>query len=181
MRLPEIAIFVGAQALASCGYRPVYGAAGLERLHVKIVRALVADASAVDEVADGMREELARAAALASGDGYPRAEVEVLRADETSEGLAAGSSGPVARAFDVGLVARAWIVRAAGGPRQSDTGDMRSDEVITVDESAGALDPRAAVFHHADARRAAARRLGRKLAGKLAGYPAANEEPFELP
>lgn len=181
MRLHEIAIFAFLQAPASCGYRPIYGAVGLERLHVRIVRALVADAAAVDEVADGMREELARAGVLASGDGYPRAEVEVLRADESSEGIAAGSSGPVARGVDVGVVARAWIVRTAGGPRKSDTGDMRCDEVIAVDETAGALDPRAAAFHDADARRAAARRLGRKLAAKLAGYPAADEEPYDLP
>jgi hypothetical protein len=181
MRLRAVAILTFLQLLASCGYRPIYGGAGRERLHVKVVRTLVPDATAVDEVADGMREELARAGALASGDGYPRAEVEVLRADETSEGVAASSSGPIARAVDVGVVARAWIVLAAGGPQQSDTGDVRCDEVITVDRSGGALDPRAAVFHDADARRAAARRLGRKLAAKLEGYPAANEEPFELP
>jgi hypothetical protein len=181
MRVVAVSLLAVGWLVASCGYRPIYGGGGLEPLHVTIVRAIVPDATAVDEVASGLRDELARAGALAPGDGYPRAEVEVLRSDETSEGVAAGSNGPVARAVEVGLVARAWIVRAADGLHQSDTGDLRSDQVIVVDESGGLLDPRAAVFHTADARRSAARRLGRKLAAKLLGYGAATEEPFELP
>ncbi|HXX69433.1 MAG TPA: hypothetical protein VEK07_19775 [Polyangiaceae bacterium] len=181
MRAARLLSLGGACLMASCGYHPIYGGGGVEPLHVTVVRTLVPDATAVDEVASGMREELARSGALAPGDGYPRAEVEVLRSDETSEGIAAGSNGPVARGIEVGLVARAWIVRGAGGAPQLDTGDLRSDEVITVDESGGLLDPRAALFHTADARRSAARRLGRKLAAKLLGYPGATEEPFELP
>lgn len=181
MRAAGLCFLAGVRLIASCGYHPIYGGTGFEPLHVKIVRTLVPDATAVDEVASGMREELSRSGALAPGDGYPRAEVEVLRSDETSEGIAAGASGPVARGIEVGLAARAWIVRVPHGPPQSDTGDLRSDEVVTVDESGGLLDPRAAVFHTADARRSAARRLGRKLAAKLLGYPAVTEEPFELP
>lgn len=181
MRAVASYLLAGGCLVASCGYRPVYGEGRLEPLHVTLVRVLVADATAVDEVADGLREELARSGALASGDGYPRAEIEVLRSEEASEGVTAGPNGPVARGIDVGLVARAWIVRAAGSPPQSDTGDLRAAEVIAVDESGGVLDPRAAVFHTADARRSAARRLGRKLAAKLLGYPAATDEPFDPP
>jgi hypothetical protein len=137
----------------------------------------VPDAVAADEVASGVREELARAGALEAGEGYPRVEIEVLRGDETSEGVAAGSSGPLARGTGVAVVARAWVASAENAPPQADTGDMRAEESIAVDEAAaGGADPRASFFHHADASRAAARRLGRKLAARLLGQPSASED-----
>jgi len=165
----------------ACGYHALYGGAVPDHLHVKLVRTLVADAVASDEVASGAREELARQGALSAGDGYPRVEIEVLRADEASEGITAGANGPLARATDVGISARAWLVRAAGATAESDTGDLRAQEVITVDVTEGALDPRASGFHHADALRAAARRLGRKLAQRVLGLPAAGEDASEGP
>jgi hypothetical protein len=160
----------------SCGYRSVYPPGG-ERLHVKVVRMLVPDAVACDEVASGVREELARGGSLEAGEGYPRVEIEVLRASETSEGVAAVAGSPQARATDVSVVARAWIVRAEGAAPERDTGDLRTDEAITIDERAGTPDPRADLFHVPEARRAAARRLGKKLAQRLLGLPAASEEP----
>ncbi len=164
---------------SSCGYRAVYATAAEARLHVKLLRTLAPDSVASDEVAAGVRDELARAGMLEPGDGYPRAEIEVLRSDEASEGIAASSGEPVARATDIGLVARAWVARAAGAVPEQDTGDLRAQEVIAVDETnggAGMRDPRASAFHTADALRAAARRLGRKLARRLMGHPAASED-----
>ncbi|HEY6463174.1 MAG TPA: hypothetical protein VIY73_23555, partial [Polyangiaceae bacterium] len=73
-------------SLSACGYRAVYASGAPARLHVKVVASHVPDAIAADEVAAGLREELAKAGALAAGEGYPRVEVEVLRADEASEG-----------------------------------------------------------------------------------------------
>ncbi len=162
-------------APSGCGYAAVYGSAAPARLHVKLVRTLVPDGIASDEVAAGVREELARAGALDGGEGFPRVEVEVLRADEASEGITATSQAPVSRATDVGLAARAWIVRAPGAPPESDTGDLRVEETITVDEGPSGPDPRASAFHEPDALRAAARRLGRRLAAKVTGEPAAND------
>ncbi len=80
-----------ALALAACGYKPIAGAAGAggERLHVVLASSNVPDAIASDEVVAGVRDELARAGALAAGDGYPRCEVEVLRADEAAAKAAA--------------------------------------------------------------------------------------------
>lgn len=177
---PRAHLLLFALTLASlapaCGYQPVYGGAGAGALHVKVVRSLVADVVAGDEVASGVREELARAGALAPGEGYPRVEIEVLRADEASEGVQAGASGPVARATDVGIVARAWIVRAPGSEAQSETGDLRAEETLAVDEGPSTPDPRASTFHHADALRAAARRLGRALGARVLGLPASSEE-----
>src|ERR1700685_2659326 len=83
-----IPLFLSSSPILSCGYQSVYAAGSPGRLHVKVVRSLVADAVAADEVASGVREELARAGALEAGEGYPRVEIEVLRADETSEGIA---------------------------------------------------------------------------------------------
>ncbi|HEX4447960.1 MAG TPA: hypothetical protein VH044_14530 [Polyangiaceae bacterium] len=163
-----------------CGYRAVYGSIREPPLHVKLVRTLIPDVVASDEVATGLREELAREGTLAAGEGFPRIEVEVLRADESSEGIAAGPGGPVARGTDVGIAARAWIVRAPGAPPESDTGDLRAEETIAVDETTGSAgtepDPRASAFHEADALRAAARRLGRRLAYKVTGQPAASDD-----
>ncbi|HEY8078808.1 MAG TPA: hypothetical protein VIF62_31970 [Labilithrix sp.] len=161
--------------LAACGYRPVAGASG-ERLHVVLSSTNVPDAVATDEVVAGVRDELARAGALEPGDGYPRCEIEVLRADEASEGVAAvpnqdGKLLPTSRATRVGVLARGWIVRANGGPRERDTGDLRAMETVAV-----AADARAATFSHDDALRAAGRRAGRRLATRLLGLPAASDE-----
>lgn len=151
----------------SCGYQAVYGDSAAARLHVRLARTLVADSVASDEVLSGMREELARLGALAAGDGFPRAEVEVSLADDASEAIAVVDGGPAARATEVSLVARAWIVRASGEPRESDTGDMRAEDVIAIDETAGVLDLRASAFRESDALRAAGHRLGRALARRL--------------
>lgn len=159
----------------ACGYHPVYSAGPQGKLHVKVVKSLVPDAVAADEVASGVREELVRAGALEAGEGYPRVEIEVLRADESSEGVMAGADAPVARGTGVAMIARAWVASSADAPAVADTGDMRAEETIAVDVAAGQPDPRANAFHHADALRAAARRLGHKLGARVLGQPAASE------
>jgi hypothetical protein len=171
-----------ALALAACGYHAVYGPATSARLHVKVVRALIADSIATDEVAAGMRDELAREGLLESGDGYPRAEIEVLQADDRSEGIAASGGMPSARATHFAVVARAWVVTAAGADPEDDTGDVRGDQVIAIDSasaSGAGIDSRATIFHDADALRAAARRVGRTLARKVVGEPAASDEVLD--
>jgi hypothetical protein len=166
-------------ALVACGYHAVYGEHSPPKLHVVLVRTLIPDVVASDEVVAGLREELSRAGALEPGDGFPRVEVEVLRADEASEGIQAGPNGPVSRATDVGLAARAWIVRAEGAAPESDTGDLRTEETIAVDESASGPDPRASAFHEADALRAAARRLGRRLGDRVTGQPGSSDDAIQ--
>lgn len=181
-RCEWLLIFLSSGAHLSCGYHAVYGGEAPARLHVKLVRCLVADAVAGDEVASGVRQELAQEGALEPGDGWPRAEIEVLRADEASEGIGVRAGAPVARGIDIGVVARAWIAPAPGAAPLHDTGDMRAVDLLAVDDTpAGTLAPdqRAAGFHQADALRAAARRLGHKLGRKLLGRPAATEEARE--
>lgn len=149
------------------------------KLHVKVVRTLVPDAVASDEVANGLRDELAGEGALEPGEGWPCAEIEVLRSYEASDGIAVVAGAPLARGTDVALVARAWIAPAAGASHLHDTGDMRSAGIAVTDESAGALDPRQSGFHHVDALRAAGRRLGHKLARKLIGHPVTSEDAID--
>ncbi len=169
----------------SCGYHPVYGGHEGERFHVVLSRSIVADAIAAGEVVSGAREALAREGALAGGDGYPRIEVEVLRADEASEGIAAPSDagigasaggGPRARATEVGLVARAHVVREPGAPEERDTGDVRATDLVASDFAQGVPDPRSDAFHHEDALRNVAHRLGARLALRILGVPTASDE-----
>jgi hypothetical protein len=180
---PAIAVAVALALAASsgCGYRPLYAAspqAGLGGMHVALVRTLVPDAVASDEVVAGVRDALSRASLLQAGEGFPRVEVEVLREDEESRGIADVAGQPVSRASGLGLVARAWVVPSAGAPQEDDTGDMRAEDVVAVDETvAGVRDPRASAFHTGDALRATARKLGRKLGERLMGLPAASDDP----
>jgi hypothetical protein len=162
--------------LASCGYRPLYGAAQSERYAVVLASTEIPDRIATDEVVAGVRDELAKMGAYASGNAYPRIEVEVLRADEASEGIAArpnrdGVLLPEARATEAGIVARAWLVRAHDAPRERDTGDVRAAQIVDV-----APDARSATFRGVDALRASARRVGRTMGQRLLGLPAASDE-----
>lgn len=170
-----------ALVLAGCGYHALNGPRDASaRCDVELARSLVPDAALADEVVAGVREELARAGALG---GPARCRVEVLRIDEASAAVAAvrgpaegGGEGallPSSRATRVGVVGRAeWA--SGPGPGASvlhDTADVRAFETVAV-----ATDARAATFRHADALRAAGRRLGRRLAQRLLGRPAPNDE-----
>ena len=162
--------------LSGCGYRALYAAPDGERLHVALARSLVPDAVASDEVLSGLREQLAREGALAGGGGYPRVEVEVLRIDESADGIAAVRGQPRARATEVGLVARAWLVRSEGASPERDTGDVRAMDLVGVDTALTLADPRRDALHHADAVRAVARRVGKRLAARILGHPVAVDE-----
>jgi hypothetical protein len=171
--IPLLAFLSSCSILSACGYAPLYPSSGAgTKLHVVLVRSLVPDAAASDEVASGAREQLARDGALAPGDGYPRVEIEVLREDETSDAIAApnGVNAPVARGLDVALVARAWVVASPDSPREHDTGDMRAADLVAPQATA-----RTELVSQLDASRAVARRVGRRLALKVLGHPAASE------
>jgi hypothetical protein len=171
-RLSALALALMAGA---CGYTPLRAGAGGGRLHVALAESKVPSAVVSDEVLAGVREELARAGTLAPGEGFPRCEVEILRADEASEGIAARPDGsglaPQSRATRVGLVARAWVVRERGAERERDTGDVRAFETVSV-----TADARSSSFRHDDALRAAGRRVGQRLAARVLGLPSGADE-----
>ncbi|HEX7604570.1 MAG TPA: hypothetical protein VF316_23290 [Polyangiaceae bacterium] len=158
--------------LASCGYRPLYGGAPPRALHVHLSRVAVADTVVATEVERGAREALAREGALLAGDGYPRLEIEVLRIDETSEGVATTPFiTPQARGTRLGVLARAYVQAREGAPAEADTGDMRTSDLVTSPLG----DPKAELFGREDTLRAVARRLGQKLAGRAMGHPVPSE------
>jgi hypothetical protein len=174
---------VVALAGLACGYAPVYGPRSAERFSVVLVRSLVPEAAATEEVLAGVRERFARERALSPGDGYPRVELEVLRADEASAAVtawpAAGASNgervPLARGMDVTLVARAWLRRAPEAEPERDTGDLTASALLSIATEQGARDPRAYLFSQADALRAVGRQLGARVAMRVLGFPAPSE------
>jgi len=182
--------FLVTLALGACGYRPLYGGErGDDRFAVVGATPLVADASVVSEVHAGLRAGLARGGALRGGNGYPRVVVEVLRIDTTSEGVEAapggtraaavgglpiasgGARSPLARGTRVGVLARAWVERAPGAARERETGDLRA-----VDAMGAEADARLEALRFDDASRAAARRLGERLARRVLGEPDAPDD-----
>jgi hypothetical protein len=183
-------MWIGIAGLASCGYRPLYGGDRAdERFCVVGTTPLVADASVVAEVQAGMRSGLSRGGALRSGKTYPCVVVEVLRIDATSEGISAvpggsrrespgglpispgGAPSPLARGTRVGVLARAWVERAAGAVHERETGDLRTADVMQAEG-----DARLEAFRLDDALRAAARRLGQRLARRVLGEPDAPDD-----
>lgn len=166
--------------VVGCGYHAVYGGNVEEKLHVHLARAPVADAAAADEVVSGAREQLAREGALASGDGFPRLEIEVTRIDETSAGVLSDGTQPHASGTYRAVIARAWIVTREGADRTRDTGDLRTEDLAAAQTSAVA-DELAAM----DGARAVARRLGRRIALRALGHPTSSDglgrEPAPLP
>ncbi len=163
--------------LTGCGYQADYAQRAPERFSVVVTEARNADAIAADEVASGVRDELARRGALSSSN-FPRIEVQVLRQDERAESIARSAGGtPEARALTVGLVARGWIRMHRSDEPVRDTGDLRASDVRAVDrDGTGAPSLRADALHDEDARSAVARRLGERMARRILGDPVAPGE-----
>lgn len=155
----------------ACGYEPLYATPGGEAYHVHLATNHTASAVVAQEVVRGVRDALAKEGALAPGDGFPRIEVEVLRADETSEGVMQAQeiqgTEPRARATELSIVARAFVARREGGAAELDTGDVRAEDLA----GAPLDDPNREVWLREDALRAAARRLGGRIAMRILGHP----------
>ncbi|HSQ67470.1 MAG TPA: hypothetical protein VLM85_29875 [Polyangiaceae bacterium] len=157
--------------LAACGYQPLYATPAGEAFHVHLAKNQVASAMVAEEVVRGAREALVKDGALASGEGYPRLEIEVLRADESSEGIVREPGDvPAARASDLAVIARAYVVRHAGAPPELDTGDVRAQEMVGAP-----TDSSREAWQREDSLRAVARRLGSKLALRVLGHPSSGE------
>lgn len=176
----SVAIASCASNALGCGYAPLHASQGpsrfRERYAVVLASSDVPDVVTTDEVLAGVREELAKAEALETGADYPRCGIEVLRVDESAEGISAtpnrtGRLMPDSRATRLGVVARAWVVRNATDEHHGDTGDVRAFETTSVASSS-----RAATFQYDDGLRSAARRVGHKLGARILGIPAASED-----
>ena len=62
-------------------------------------------------------------------------------------------------------------MRAPGAERERDTGDVRAVETVAV-----VGDARSATFRQSDALRVAGRRVGKRLAGRIMGFPSPSDE-----
>ncbi len=164
---------------ASCGYRPAYGERRpQERLTVVAAPPKIPRPSAVQAAVAGARARLSRAGVLTSGTAYPRLVIELVRIDEKSSGIqatrdATGARAPLARGSHIAVVGRAWVEPGAGRAPLRDTGDMRR-----IERRGAAADPVAEAVLHDDAIRAAARRLGSSLAGRVLGEVEPSVEPL---
>jgi len=161
----------------SCGYEPLYATPAGEAYHVHLAKNATASAIVAEEVVRGARETLAREGTLAPGDGYPRIEIEVLRADETSAGILATETPrgqePQATASDLAIVARGYVVRRAGASPDFDTGDLRDDALA----AAPLGDAERELWQREDSLRAVGHRLGGRIVLRLLGHPVVAAPP----
>ncbi len=165
----------GTVAWCGCGYRSLHAQqAASEQFAVVGAPPLAGDAALVAEVEAGVRYGLAEMGALRAGRDYPRVVVELLRLDVASEGIARlGPDLPLARGTRVGVVARAWVERSEAAPRERDTGDTRTWDVMAAES-----DARQEALRFGDATRASARRLGGHLARRVLGLPSPDDVGF---
>lgn len=170
---PALSLAV-ALAFGGCGYR--LGHAPADPLGPFVVvagRVYVPDAASIAAAEEGARAELARAGELAPGGATGSVELEVLRIDETSEGIALApgkAAMPLARGVRVTVLGRARLRRAGSEAVERDTGDLRVSEVAARADGAAA-----GGLVRDEVGRAAARRLGEALVRRLLGVPEPGE------
>lgn len=161
--------------VSGCGYRALAshdgtGGAG-PRLFVAHGPTVVPSARSADALVAAVSGRLAEANELRGGDGYPRVEVDLVRIDETVEGLASTGSSPISQGLRVTVVGRARVVRAKGEASALETGDMSAHVTVT----SGGTSASALVLRD-EASVGAARILGRRLAERVLGLPAPSDE-----
>jgi hypothetical protein len=132
---------------------------------------LVPNTNAVQAALSGARAELAAAGHLASGSGFPRLTVDVLRVDEVSRAIHVQAGRPAAAGMGVAVVVRAHLQETAEQEPTLDTGDVRR-----ADETSGDADPRVDGAVYDTALRSAAERAGRAAARIALGIPEPNDE-----
>ena len=173
MRRPGVFVGLLVLPLAGCGYHLVHDA-GMREGGPFVVTGSVSrapSASLAAAVEEGARAELARSKMLAGAGAAAAIEVELIRVDETSEGIAVGSGGaPLARAVRVTAVGRAAVRRPGGAPAEHQTGEVQASEVAARAGSVGG-----AVVTAEEAGRIAARRLGEALVRRVLGLPQPDE------
>jgi hypothetical protein len=164
VRLVLIALAI---ATAGCGYSLANTPdAALTPFTVRAAAATMPDAAVSTAAIEGAEGELARAGLLAArGDGTVLT-IAVVRVDERSEGIAAGSSAsaaPVARGIRLTIVGRATAPAGASGAAR-DSGDVEVSEVFSAGGSAAI-----GILSRDEAAQRAGRRLGERLARRVLG------------
>jgi hypothetical protein len=160
---------------AGCGYHLVHAASDpLGPFSVTAGPLRAPDAALAAAAEEGARAELSRAGALAGRGAPAEIEIEIVRVDEASEGIALTRPDlPLARGVRVTATGRARIRPAGGTAAERETGDVQASEVAAG--AAGASSMGAAAVTRDEAGRRAARRLGEILVRRLLGVPAPGE------
>jgi hypothetical protein len=156
----------------ACGYHLVHSPRDpLGPFSVVSTPIRVPDAALAAAAEEGARAELSRAGQLAGRGAAGEIEIDLLRVDETGEGVAlAAPDLPLARGLRVTAIGRGRLRRAGSTAAERDTGDVSTAEVVARGSSAAA-----AGVGRDEAGRAAARRLGELLVRKLLGFPEPGE------
>jgi hypothetical protein len=160
------AVLLGLSCVFGCGYRPLRnGLAGAPRIDVSSATSSViasAEAALEEEAATGARAELARHGALARG-APARLVVELVRLDESAEGIAPTETGSRGRGVRLRLIARGVLTEGAA---RFETADVEATETI-------ASPPDAASWQaiRGAAARGLSRRAGALVAREVLGLP----------
>ena len=156
------------------------------RLHVKVVRSLGAPTpSRRTRWRAGCARSWRGRGRSRRGRGTRASRSRCCGPTRRARGSPAGASGP-GRARDGGRRGRAGVdaSRAPDAPPEADTGDVRAEETVAVDEAARARRPgpaRERASTTRTPRRAAARRLGQQARRDgCSGLPAASEDDGQL-
>lgn len=165
-----------ALTLCACGYRSPGTVPVAERLSLAAGPLATPHLEAMDAALSGARTELLRQQALGS-ESYPRLVVEIVRVDELPSGVMAsshpGGAIPLARASDVGVVGRGYVLTGPDAAPTRDTGDLR--RVETVVQGAEPVHSAAA---YSEAIRAAARRVGEGISRRVLGHAEPGLDPM---
>jgi hypothetical protein len=171
-RLRRLIAFGFVAVVPACGYHPAYGGNRPSvRLSVAVAPSRSPESGAFAAVLAGLRGELSRAGVLASGRGYPRVLVELVRVDErgTSQTLVGPQDGgaalPLASGGLVGVTARAWVENGDSRVERG-TGDVRRTATFGSAANSG-LDSARREAALSVAGRATGEALGRRIMGEV--------------
>jgi hypothetical protein len=158
-------------AQGGCGYHPLYAQSQAPAISVAPGQVLIPNTNAVQAALSGARAELVAAGHVASGSGFPRLTVDVLRVDEVSRAIHVQAGQPLAAGMSLAVVVRARFQETAEQEPTVDTGDVRR-----AVQTSGDADPRVDGPLYDQALRSAAERAGRAAARIVLGVPEPNDE-----
>jgi hypothetical protein len=167
-RAARVATFLALSiAIPGCGYRlaNTQGAA-LGPFTVRAAEAKTPDAVAITAAIEGAQRELARGGLLSARGEGTTLTISIVRVDERSEGIAAGSgpsAAPIARGIRLTIVGRATAPATARAAAR-DTGDVIVAEVFAA--SGGAA---IGILARDEAAQRAGQRLGERLVRRVLG------------
>jgi hypothetical protein len=150
-----------------CGYHSLASQPVAETLAVLAVGRSAVDGMTEAAVVAGARATLATEGALRTGTDYPRLEIEVVADDFAAGGVIAERGAPHAQGTDVRVVAHATLRRKANDPSAWESGEVVATSTYATRNTDELTQSQLAV-------RAAARDVGRTLALRALGDPAAS-------